>query len=32
MAFDQSFATDDLAAERSRNVLKHPEHLASWDR
>ena len=30
MAFDQSFATDQLAEERSRNALKHPEHLASW--
>jgi 2-hydroxy-6-oxonona-2,4-dienedioate hydrolase len=26
MAYDQSFATDELAKERSENVLAHPEH------
>jgi 2-hydroxy-6-oxonona-2,4-dienedioate hydrolase len=30
MAFDQSFATDELAAQRSANALKHPEHLTSF--
>jgi 2-hydroxy-6-oxonona-2,4-dienedioate hydrolase len=30
MAYDQSFATDELAAERSANALAHPEHLVSF--
>jgi 2-hydroxy-6-oxonona-2,4-dienedioate hydrolase len=32
MAFDQSFATDELAAQRSANALAHPEHLQTWGR
>jgi 2-hydroxy-6-oxonona-2,4-dienedioate hydrolase len=30
MAYDQRFATDELANERSANALAHPEHLASF--
>ena len=30
MAFDQSFATDELAQQRSANALAHPEHLTSF--
>jgi 2-hydroxy-6-oxonona-2,4-dienedioate hydrolase len=30
MAFDQAFATDELASERSTNALAHPEHLAGF--
>lgn len=30
MAFDQRFATDELAEERSRNALAHPEHLGDF--
>jgi 2-hydroxy-6-oxonona-2,4-dienedioate hydrolase len=32
MAYNQAFATDDLAEQRSRNALSHPEHLTSWNR
>src|ERR1700722_3972587 len=32
MAFDQAFATDELAAQRSVNALPHPEHLQTWGR
>jgi 2-hydroxy-6-oxonona-2,4-dienedioate hydrolase len=30
MAYDQAFATEELAQQRSANALKHPEHLASF--
>jgi 2-hydroxy-6-oxonona-2,4-dienedioate hydrolase len=30
MAFDQKFATDELAEQRSKNALAHPEHLESF--
>jgi 2-hydroxy-6-oxonona-2,4-dienedioate hydrolase len=30
MAYDQAFATDELAAERSANALAHPAHLANF--
>ena len=30
MAFDPKFATDELAAERSRNAVAHPEHLQNF--
>ena len=30
MAFDQAFATDELAAERSANALAYPQHLTSF--
>lgn len=30
MAYDQKFATDDLAAERSRNALANPDHLKNF--
>jgi 2-hydroxy-6-oxonona-2,4-dienedioate hydrolase len=31
MCYDQSMATDELAALRSQAALAHPEHLASWN-
>jgi 2-hydroxy-6-oxonona-2,4-dienedioate hydrolase len=31
MCYDQSMATDELAALRSAAALAHPEHLASWN-
>ncbi|WP_236792263.1 alpha/beta fold hydrolase [Amycolatopsis sp. GM8] len=30
MCFDPSFATDELAAQRSQAALEHPEHLKNW--
>ncbi len=30
MCFDPTFATDELAQERSRAALAHPEHLHDW--
>jgi 2-hydroxy-6-oxonona-2,4-dienedioate hydrolase len=30
MAYDQRFATDELAAERSRTATAHPDHLANF--
>ncbi|MDQ7905271.1 alpha/beta hydrolase [Phytohabitans sp. ZYX-F-186] len=30
MCFDPAFATDDLADQRSRAALAHPEHLGDW--
>lgn len=30
MCFDPTFATDELAEERSRAALAHPEHLGDW--
>lgn len=30
MCFDPSFATDELAAQRSAAALEHPEHLKNW--
>jgi 2-hydroxy-6-oxonona-2,4-dienedioate hydrolase len=30
MCFDPAFATDELAEERSRAALAHPEHLQHW--
>jgi pimeloyl-ACP methyl ester carboxylesterase len=30
MAYDQAFATDELAQQRSENALKHPEHLTGF--
>jgi 2-hydroxy-6-oxonona-2,4-dienedioate hydrolase len=31
MVYDRSFATDELAAARSKAANGHPEHLASWN-
>lgn len=30
MCFDPAFATDELAAQRSKAALAHPEHLRDW--
>jgi 2-hydroxy-6-oxonona-2,4-dienedioate hydrolase len=30
MTFDSTFATDELAEQRSRNALDHPQHLANF--
>lgn len=30
MCFDPAFATDELAEQRSRAALQHPEHLRDW--
>lgn len=30
MCYDDRFATDELAAERSRGALEHAEHLKNW--
>ena len=30
MAYDQAFATEELAQQRSANALAHPEHLSSF--
>jgi len=31
MVYDRSFATDELAAARSKAANGHPEHLAGWN-